>query len=151
MSRFQRAAALLRGRGVQPAVTTLGGASATYVTVTGFTSRHILFAVAVTTAVCVSSAVFALWVTADWIGTASDRRVVEAVAQTGVDTTQLSAADLKARLSYKTTDGHILDCYSRVRARSWPAAPYVAWPISHCYSRVRARSWRLSITYAPKL
>ena len=108
MSRFQRAAALLRGRGVQPAVTTLGGASATYVTVTGFTSRHILFAVAVTTAVCVSSAVFALWVTADWIGTASDRRVVEAVAQTGVDTTQLSAADLKARLSYKTTDGHIL-------------------------------------------
>ena len=108
ISRFQSAAARLRGRGVQPSVTTLGGASATYVTVAGFTSRHILFAIAVATAVCVSSAAFALWATGDWIVTASARRVVEAVAQTGVDTTQLSAADLKARLSYKPTDGHIL-------------------------------------------
>jgi hypothetical protein len=108
MSLFKRAAEKLRGRGVVPAAQALGGATATYTTVNGYNWRHLA-------ASCAAGVIFALGASAlvivesgYWLGSASDRPIVEGVKLSGVDVESLSAADIRARLMYSPEGGRAL-------------------------------------------
>jgi hypothetical protein len=108
MSIFRRAADKLRRRGVLPATTALGGATATYTTVIGYTSVHLITSLAagVIFAFCAS----ALWIveTGHWLGSARERTIVEGVKASGVEIESMSAADIRARLSYSPEEGRAL-------------------------------------------
>jgi hypothetical protein len=79
MNRFARAAARLRRRGVTPATTALGGATAHYRTVTGFNWRHLVAAFCAGVLAC--SGAFGLLLAESnlWIGNRSDHEIVEGV------------------------------------------------------------------------
>ena len=108
MNRFARAAARLRRLGISPAAMALGGATATYTTVVGFSWRH-LVAASVGGAIFSFGAIGILMAESDrWLSNRSERAIIEGVEASGVDVRAMSAADLAARLSYSPEDGRAL-------------------------------------------
>jgi len=86
---------------------TLGGASANYFTVNGFTWRHLVAASAAGAGFSIGLISLLLGETGHWVAGQGDQRIVYAVSSTGVDITALSAADLAARLSLETDEGRL--------------------------------------------
>jgi len=108
MSVFKRAAEKLRGRGVSPAALALGGATATYTTVNGYTWMHLAASCAAGVLFTLGASGLAIVETGHWIGSAPERAIVEGVEASGIDVKSLSAADLHARLSYSPEEGRAL-------------------------------------------
>ena len=108
MNRFARAAARLRRRGVTPATTALGGATAHYTTVTGFNWRHLVAAFGAGVLACSGASGLVLAESNLWIGNRTDHEIVEGVKRAGVDIGSLSSSDIRARLSYSPDQGRML-------------------------------------------
>jgi hypothetical protein len=91
MSRFARAAARLRKLGIISSAELIGGGSATYLTITGYTIRHL--------ATSFLTGHF-LTQTGRWIGNRDEAKIVDAVRAAGINTEMMSTGELTARLAY---------------------------------------------------
>lgn len=108
MSIFRRAANELRRRGVLPATSELGGAIATYTTVIGYTEKHLALSFVAAALFSVGVSALGIIGSGHWIASPSDRAIVEGVKASGVEVESLSAADIRARLSYSPEEGRVL-------------------------------------------